>query len=186
MSGLLEEPRADRKGRLDSWTQVQEFVFAGNATFTLVSLKTGVRFTYLVRAKKEDLERHEYEREAILHAAEHGTEMAFKPPFDVAYFVNLLRGPCNESDFSYMGVLRRSPARFFWTQASGKVGRGAPAYKALVWMVDAMRCGREVLGRQLEVWHEGKCARCGRKLTVPSSIVSGLGPECAGRLKEAA
>jgi hypothetical protein len=32
---------------------------------------------------------------------------------------------------------------------------------------------------KLEVWHEGRCGRCGRRLTVPESIESGLGPECA-------
>lgn len=28
---------------------------------------------------------------------------------------------------------------------------------------------------------EGRCARCGRKLTVPASIANFMGPECAGR-----
>ena len=27
-------------------------------------------------------------------------------------------------------------------------------------------------------WHEGRCGRCGRKLTVPESIEAGYGPEC--------
>lgn len=30
----------------------------------------------------------------------------------------------------------------------------------------------------IEVWHEGKCGKCGRTLTVPSSIATGIGPEC--------
>jgi hypothetical protein len=30
----------------------------------------------------------------------------------------------------------------------------------------------------LEIWHEGRCGRCGRKLTVPESIHNGYGPEC--------
>ncbi len=29
--------------------------------------------------------------------------------------------------------------------------------------------------------YEGRCSRCGRKLTVPASIHHGLGPECAGK-----
>jgi hypothetical protein len=33
----------------------------------------------------------------------------------------------------------------------------------------------------VEVWHEGHCMRCGRALTVPESISTGLGPVCAGR-----
>jgi hypothetical protein len=30
----------------------------------------------------------------------------------------------------------------------------------------------------VEVWHEGHCGKCGKRLTVPSSIENGLGPEC--------
>lgn len=30
----------------------------------------------------------------------------------------------------------------------------------------------------IEIWHEGKCGKCGRKLTVPESIETGFGPEC--------
>lgn len=30
----------------------------------------------------------------------------------------------------------------------------------------------------VEVWHEGRCGKCGKKLTVPSSISNGLGPFC--------
>lgn len=30
----------------------------------------------------------------------------------------------------------------------------------------------------LEIWHEGRCCRCGRTLTVPESIEMGIGPEC--------
>lgn len=147
-------------GLLTTWTDVQAFVFAGNATFTLRSVVTGTRFTYKVRRRKEN------------------------PADDEVFFVNLLRGSDNEKDFSYMGVLRK-PAKFFWTSASGKVGRQAPAYKALLWFLDALAVQRSlVLGTKLEVWHEGKCACCGRKLTVPESIASGWGPFC--RLKEAA
>jgi hypothetical protein len=174
----------DTHGRLETWDAVEAFVFGGNATFTLVSLKTGVRFTYKVRVKQEDRARLTREDELRRHAAEHGNLLDFKPSLtesDVVYFVNLLRGPDNMADFAYMGVVRNQPPRFFWTQASGKVGRGAPAHKALLWMLDAMRCGRDVLGSSLEVWHEGRCGCCGRKLTVPDSIAAGLGPECARR-----
>ena len=29
------------------------------------------------------------------------------------------------------------------------------------------------------VYHSGCCGRCGRELTVPASILSGIGPECS-------
>jgi len=32
------------------------------------------------------------------------------------------------------------------------------------------------------ILHSGHCLRCGRKLTHPESIQSGLGPECSGRV----
>ncbi len=168
-------------GLLTTWPDVHEFVFAGNATFTLRSLKTGVRFTYKVRVKKEDRMRLAQEDELRCYAAEHGNILEFRPSLtesDVTYFVNLLRGPDNTADFAYMGVVRKDSARFFWTEKSGKVGRQAPAYKALIWFIDQMNGRRDVLGSLMEVWHEGKCGRCGRKLTVPESIAAGLGPEC--------
>ena len=34
------------------------------------------------------------------------------------------------------------------------------------------------LPESVNVFHEGKCGRCGRALTVPESIESGFGPEC--------
>jgi hypothetical protein len=37
----------------------------------------------------------------------------------------------------------------------------------------------------LEVWHEGFCGKCGRRLTVPSSILTGIGPECFKSLSKA-
>jgi hypothetical protein len=33
----------------------------------------------------------------------------------------------------------------------------------------------------MELWHEGRCGKCGRALTVPESIESGLGPVCESR-----
>lgn len=38
----------------------------------------------------------------------------------------------------------------------------------------------------LEIWHEGRCCKCGRVLTVPESIARGIGPECWDRINESA
>jgi len=32
---------------------------------------------------------------------------------------------------------------------------------------------------QIELWHTGRCGKCNRRLTDPTSIERGLGPECA-------
>jgi hypothetical protein len=42
--------------------------------------------------------------------------------------------------------------------------------------------GEEIAKAGFDVHHEGKCGRCGRKLTVPESVKSGFGPECAGKI----
>ena len=125
---------------------------AGNATITLVSKKTGARFTYNVKAPKED----------------NGT----------VRFVSVLTGSNNESDFSYAGVVRKGQG--FSTTAKSKVGPDAPSVQAFGWAFAAIRSG--TIPANLEVWHEGRCCRCGRKLTVPESVASGIGPDCAEKM----
>ena len=47
---------------------------------------------------------------------------------------------------------------------------------------------RQVLDKELEdyieLWHEGRCGKCGRVLTVPTSISTGFGPDCLRRLNK--
>lgn len=40
------------------------------------------------------------------------------------------------------------------------------------------------LPNHVKILNRGKCMRCGRKLTTPNSILSGIGPECLKRLME--
>jgi hypothetical protein len=168
------------RGRVAAWPAVRDYVFAGAAVFTLLSLKTGARYTFKVRAKKEDLEKARIREEH--RRPDNSQSRPDLPEIDICYFVNLLRGQDNTKDFTYLGVLRR-PGNFFITPAS-RVKREAAAYKALVWFLDQMRNERDVLGGQVEFWHNGRCGRCGRLLTVPKSVADGVGPECmkyAGR-----
>ena len=149
----------DRKGQLTTWDTVRAFLFAGNARFTLRSLKTGMRYTYRVAVNKKDLA-------DSAKAA------------DPAYFVSLLRGADNERDYKYIGCLHGT--RFFITTAS-RLPRTSPSVVALVWFLDAMEKQKDLLGKGLEFWHDGRCACCGRALTVPESVASGWGPECSRR-----
>ena len=34
----------------------------------------------------------------------------------------------------------------------------------------------------IEIYHDGRCGKCGRQLTVPASIETGFGPECVKML----
>jgi hypothetical protein len=141
------------QARLHTAVASRDFMLGGNATVTLVSVKTSTRFTYRIRANDEG---------------------------DV-FFVSLLSGPDNEADYRYLGRIARG---VFWagrkTPKPGDVGPEAPSSLAFRWAWE--RLAKGVMLDSLEIWHEGRCGRCNRKLTVPSSIASGLGPECAGKV----
>lgn len=128
------------------------FMLAGSAKFTLVSVKTGARYTYQI-TKSED---------------------------GGCYFVSVMYGPNNEADFTYMGIIRRKT--LCETQKS-KVKSDDIRFKAFKWAFEGLVAG--TLSQNLEIWHEGTCGRCNRALTVPSSIASGLGSECAKRMFKA-
>lgn len=93
------------------------------------------------------------------------------------HFVALLNGPDNEGDFQYIGYVRRG---VFFHGNKSRINREAPSVKAFAWAFSKIQAG--VIPDTLGVWHEGRCGRCGRKLTVPESIEAGIGPECATRM----
>lgn len=94
------------------------------------------------------------------------------------HFVSLLNGPDNTSQYAYFGYIRGGI--FFHGGVKARVADSAPSAKAFKW--SWAHFSRGIIPASLEVWHEGRCGMCGRKLTVPSSIRSGLGPECAGKV----
>lgn len=92
------------------------------------------------------------------------------------FFVSVLTGP---GQYSYMG-----------TFAKGKYSHGkksamsasAQSAKVFPYVIAKLREG--TLPSQVEIWHEGACGKCGRQLTVPESIETGIGPECAKSLSK--
>ncbi len=96
-------------------------------------------------------------------------------------FVSLLYGPDNENAFQYLGIIR---GEAYSHGRKSRIGEDAPGAMAFAWFHANLQNRR--LPEALQVWHEGKCGRCARKLTVPESIERGLGPECANLICEAA
>ena len=92
-------------------------------------------------------------------------------------FVKLLTGANNESDYTYVGVLTDNGIKL--TSAS-KVTAEAPSYKAFNWVIRHLSALDKY--PQVKVYHEGVCGKCGRALTTPESIKSGIGPECGKRM----
>lgn len=150
------EDEAPRPGRLTNATMALRFMMAGNAYFTLRSLRTGTRFTYRVAMPKK--------------------ARAEPNPW---YYVSLLNGPDNTANYTWMGTILSNGS--FKLAPRGLVGSEAPSMKGFLWLLERLRAGR--LPETTELWHEGRCGRCGRLLTVPESIAAGIGPECAGRMK---
>ena len=157
---IRKQPESEqmRPGQLKTAEAALAFILAGNAYFTVRSKKTGTRFTFRVAIPK----------------------WARKEDKDV-FYVSLLNGPDNTSNYTYMGMIR--DGRFSLAKKT-LITKDAPSYKALEFTM--MNLGRKHLPTTLEIWHEGRCGRCGHMLTVPESIERGIGPECAGRLEVAA
>jgi len=95
------------------------------------------------------------------------------------YWVSTLYGTDNTSSYSYVGMI--SEGNFRLTGKS-RFNEESPQCAAFRWMWDWLKQG--VIKDTLEVWHEGKCAVCGRKLTVPESVERGVGPECANKVEQ--
>lgn len=93
------------------------------------------------------------------------------------HFVSVLNGPDNGGDYSYLGIIRRD---LYAHGAKSKVGTAAKSVVAFKWAWQMLAQGH--MPRTLEIWHEGACGRCGRRLTVPASVASGYGPECITKL----
>ena len=140
-------------GKVVSASAALTYVLGGKSTFTLVSLKSGERFTYMVEVGKKK-----------------------KNPTDPdVFFVKLLNGPDNTADFVYFGYIKNNT--FFHGGFKAKVAKDAPSVKGFQWAF-AQFVANTMPADKLEFVPASKCARCGRKLTVPLSVHNGFGPEC--------
>lgn len=160
----LEAPRmraddgSDEPGKFASAADLSAFTLGGNATLTIVSKRTGTRFTYRIRFPR-DRDTGKVDRTAPL-------------------FVSVLTGPDNSTSYSYLGFIRGDLYRHGGTKA--KVAATAPSAVAWEWFYRTAIIGQNL--SQVAAYHDGCCGRCGRKLTVPESIRTGLGPECASKM----
>lgn len=127
-----------------------EFFTGGNAIFTVTN-PSGEHYTYRIR----------------------------KPRRDMPFFVQLLSGPDNTNDYTYIGIYAANVPRLVLT-AKSKLPADSKPVLVFTWAARQVARGRE-LPQGYSIQHEGRCCRCGRRLTVRESIESGIGPECAKR-----
>lgn len=145
-----EDSDSGPRAELRSPAVTVAFMLAGNAHVTFQSRRTGTRFTYRVRAANS----HSSQGEA-------------------PYFVAVLTGPDN---YEYLGCIYRRT-----NYAHGRkshISTEAPSAVAFGWVWRYLTSGR--MHPDLAIYHEGRCGACGRRLTDPTSIETGLGPKCRG------
>lgn len=144
----------------------KQFVLAGKAIFTLEipatyqqAASTRPHYTYRVKHKEADGQ------------------------FDDTWFVSLLTGPDNTSDYTYVGLLLPHDGGLKLTKKSQFTDDTPPVKlfrRTLARLWANEQAAIEAAGFKLH--HEGRCGRCGRVLTVPESVESGFGPECIGKI----
>jgi hypothetical protein len=134
---------------------VARFVFAGEANFTLVS-RSGNRHTFVCDKRRG------------------ATDQA------PAWFVRVLTGPDNTSDYDYIGMFVDGELRLTRKSALSK---DDPRVKGVASFLKSLVTKGLPPEWVAETWHDGRCGMCGRLLTVPESVATGLGPECSKKGK---
>ena len=134
----------------------KEFVLAGKAIFTLE--------VFHEWAAENNSKKH-YTYKTVLK--------------NDVYFVNLLSGPDNCNDYSYIGMLNKESGKVVLTRAS-KITEECMSYRLLNRLLANIWAGTEqkILDAGFDVHHEGRCGKCNRRLTTPESCRLGIGPEC--------
>ena len=134
---------------------VKRFALAGNCTITLKSGDTGIHYTYNIK---------QYNKNKNI------------------YFVHVLRGPDNTEDYTYMACYYIDTDTFVpakpWKERPWR--SWPPSLRAIRFFFMNI----DDIPKKLHVYHEGRCGRCGKKLTTPESIINGLGPECMRLLEK--
>jgi len=132
----------------------KDFVLAGRCTLT-IELPNGNHYTYGINGKDSD------------------------GKFPPSWFVSLLTGPNNETDYNYLGMLEPHSGNVRLTRASKFTEETLPV-KLIQRVIKRIWVNELHIVKQhgYNVHHSGKCGRCGRKLTTPESLERGIGPEC--------
>jgi len=133
-----------------------KFMLAGTCAFTMVSGKTGVKLSYKLVKRKSNEEKGEY-----------------------IYFMRVIRGTKD----IYAGLLVYNKEEGEMKFIKGKKGQLYPNdvyVKSILYVINNLN--RENYSMNIKIYHEGRCGRCGRRLTTPKSIMTGIGPECAKKV----
>lgn len=134
---------------VNDFTHLSNYIFAGKSIFTLVNTKSGVRYTYFVSKAKGDDE-------------------------NAPHFVSVLVGAENQQ-FMFVGTIFGK--KMYRHSTKSRVNVNTQSIKGIIYMLTKLS-ENGGLDDCMEVYHLGRCGRCGRALTEPESVATGLGPIC--------
>jgi hypothetical protein len=144
----------------------KQFILAGRSIFTI---ELPVSFQI-----KKNLKSH-YTFRVVYKAAE--------GKWNETWFVEYLTGADNTRDYTYLGLLNPENGQVRIT-AKSRLNNDNIIIKLLnrtlnlIWENDIS----PMLEKGFDVHHEGKCGRCGRPLTTPTSIKTGFGSDCLSKM----
>lgn len=135
--------------------QVQKFMLAGDAILTFQSSVSEQYFTYrIVKDSDKDL-----------------------------WYVKVLNSADNVGGYAYIGCMYYANGKVcFKLPKQPKISAQALSVVVFTWVVDHLPFLKAL--SKINIRHEGYCCKCGRVLTTPDSIVAGIGPVCAGKMRK--
>jgi hypothetical protein len=125
------------------------FMLAGQAYLTFKSLKTDKQFTYKIERQEKTPHKH---------------------------YCYVLTGPNNMNDYTFFGTIYEGLMPSFYLSDRSELNQASPSVVAFTYVFNKLLQRSNIL--DLEIWHMGICAKCGRPLTDAESIRVGLGPIC--------
>lgn len=126
-----------------------EFILGGNSIFTVRKVVDQSRKTFKVYKSKKYADK---------------------------FRVYVLTGPDNTKSYTEIGLITMDELKNVRFEAHNYLGN-----KDYITLFERifMSFSIGLVMPSIEMWHSGRCCRCGRVLTVPESIAAGIGPECA-------
>jgi hypothetical protein len=164
---IIEDSRFSIESGQISLFDSLKYILGGEAIFTIFPIKQGIKYVF----KCNRLITKEGNKE-IKHNR---------------WFLNLLTGPDNTKDFTYVGTIDYVESKIpnvLTLRITAKSGMtaDAPSYKLFDNLLYNLQCVPEhiaTLTDRIKVYHDGSCSMCGRPLTDIVSVAVGRGPVCA-------
>lgn len=148
-----------------SHNQALDFMRAGKAIMTIESKETGKHFTYQFKTPKHDEEKSD----------------DLKARKDLPVWVRVLRHGDNTGKYTFIGTIFGNT--YYHSKTKTSITEDATSVKAFKYWLKGLTTNNEEMLNKIELYHEGICMKCGRKLTTPESVEEGIGPVCSDWIK---